>query len=80
MRYVLVKEPSKYQRTFHEVEEVLERMPYTWSPYLKAPQGLVGIVNMEMGEVKRALEAGDHAWIVKEMTHLAAACVHAVNK
>ena len=57
--------------------KVLKNLPPTWMSYPDTPEGMVGIIAMECGEVmaawkeKMGTEAVSH-----ELVHLASACLH----
>lgn len=64
------------------VAEVMERMedhPDTWNAYSKTRQDLVSIVEMEYKELMQAMNMNSEEHVCKELTDLAAACIHALK-
>lgn len=54
-------------------EKVLANIPDTWKQYPADEAGMMGIINMEHCELKRASTDEDK---MHELVHLASACLH----
>lgn len=57
--------------------EVLKNMPNTWKQYPATEEGMIGIIDMEYGELKRAATIDD---ISQELIHLSTACLRLWRK
>ena len=57
--------------------KTLKNLPPTWMSYPDTPEGMVGIIEMEFGEVMAAWkdQLGTEA-VSHELVHLASACLH----
>lgn len=65
------------------MSNVLDRMeepPHTWASYHDKPGGMMSIVEMEYRELMEEKTEGSTSGIKKELTDLAAACIHALKK
>ena len=64
------------------VASVVERMvnhPDTWNAYSTSRVDLIHIVEMEYKELMQAMDKNSEEHVRKELTDLAAACVHALK-
>lgn len=72
--YVAVHHP-----VMESVHERIENPPTTWAAYAGHPNSAMAVIDMEHQELAYAKASGDPAAIIKELTDLAAACVHALK-
>ena len=53
--------------------KVLDKLPATWAAYPETEAGMLGIIDMEHNELKKAVITEDK---MRELVHLASACLH----
>lgn len=58
----------------------MDNPPSTWASYHDNPGGMMSIVEMEYRELMEEKTEGSTSGIKKELTDLAAACIHALKK
>lgn len=62
------------------VKARMDNPPSTWESYHDKPGGMMSIVEMEYRELMEEKTEGSTSGVKKELTDLAAACIHALKK
>ena len=70
---------NRYHGANARIAKVLSDPPASWKAYENAKDGLFSIIHMEHKELVRAKEDGTYHEIIEGLTHLAAACEHAIS-
>lgn len=79
MDYAGIIDAKTHHPVVAEVVERLANHPATWNAYSKSRKDLVHIVEMEYKELVQAMSSNSEEHVCKELTDLAAACIHALK-
>lgn len=84
MRYLVIergdyprKHKDEYKRDLKLVEHVLKHHPETWDTYHGKKDGYFDIIEMEINEMHNKRANSPHHEYVRELIHVAAACINA---
>lgn len=84
MKILRMKHPAKLSAAkpadwafMEQSGNVLDAIPETWKRYPSTKEGMMGVIEMEMEELKKAANDADRS---HELVHLASACLRLWRK